>query len=49
MDLFEALAGDVSVYLRSGKVRVPEHDLDTAQVSPILQEVSGKRVSQRVG
>ena len=36
------------VDLRRGQVRMPQHHLHRAQIGAVIQQMGGKRVSQRV-
>ncbi len=46
---FQPLTGDMGIYLRGRQVRVAEHDLNAAQVRPILQQVGGEGMPEGVG
>lgn len=45
MDTLESFARNMSVNLRSRNVTVPKKHLHHAQVSTVVQQVRGKRVS----
>jgi hypothetical protein len=49
VQLFHALARDVGIYLRRGKVAVTQQHLHDAQVGAVVQQVRGKRVTQVCG
>jgi hypothetical protein len=49
VDRLQVDAAQVRVHLRRADVGVAQHDLDRAEVRPVLQEVRRERVAQRVG
>ena len=49
MQALEPLAGNVGIDLGGGEVGMPQHDLHTAQVGAVFQQVGGKGVPQGVG
>ena len=48
VDLFQPLAGDVSIYLGGGKITMAEQQLHHAKVRPVVEQVGGESVPQRV-
>src|SRR5580698_3041952 len=48
VQLFEALAGNVRVDLRSREVAVPKEHLDDTQVCTVVEQMRGERMPQRV-
>jgi hypothetical protein len=49
MQLPQTRAGDVSIYLRRGKVTVSEQHLDGTQVRTVVEQVGGKRMPEAMG
>ena len=48
VDGFEAIGGDMGVDLGGGNVRVTQHNLYGAQISPAFQEMAGKGMTNGV-
>jgi hypothetical protein len=49
MQAFQPLTGDVGVDLGAGKIGMSQHDLYTAQISAVFQQMGGKGMPQSVG
>lgn len=48
MNFFQARAVDVRVDLGRGDIRVSQHQLHRAEIGAALDQMSGKRMAQRV-
>ena len=49
MHFLQMLPADVGIYLRCHNVRVPEKDLDAAEIRPAFQKMCGEAVAEGVG
>jgi len=48
MQSLQAFAGDMGVNLSGGEIRMPQHNLNAAQVGAVFKQMGGKRVPQGV-
>ena len=49
VDVFESFVSDMGVNLGGCQIRMPEHQLDTAQIGTVCQKMGRKGVAQGMG
>lgn len=48
MEPLQSFAGNVGIDLRAGQIGMPQHNLNTAEIRAVFQQMGRKRVPQSV-
>jgi hypothetical protein len=48
MQPLQPFAGDMGINLRGREIRMAQHDLDTAQIGAVFQQMGGKGMTESV-